>query len=188
MRKLIYVMLLVVPVLVFAGVGIGSADDAADFDFILPSVVAVFLSDAAITWDFNDIGPTVNSNNPEFPPADVSDFPLYYEPSSPSARPYQTVDYLVMFAAADVDWSLTVVGDGDPNPACGITIDEIEYAANPPVAWTAFSTTAAVVASGTGVTGGWVSLEQNYRVEIDGDEVNGGANSTCTITYSIQTL
>jgi len=188
MRKLLYVMLLVVPVLVFADVGIGSAAEDAEFEFILPSVVAVELDNPNITWDFNAIGPAVNPNNPEFPPADVSDFPLYYEPSSPSARPYQTVDYLVMFAAADVDWRLSVIGDGNPNPACGITIDEIEYAANPPAAWTAFGTVAAEIASGTGVTGGWASLEQNYRVEIDGDEVNGGANSTCTITYTIQTL
>lgn len=182
MRKLLYVMLLVVPVLVFADVGIGSASEPADFEFILPSIVAVQISNANITWDFNDV--TVNLNNPTFPPAA---FPEYYEPTSPNARPYQTIDYLVMFAGATVDWELTVVGDGDPAPACGIAIDEIEYAADPPVAWTAFSTTAAAVASGSGVTGGWQSLDQNYRVEINGDEANT-ASSTCTITYSIQTL
>ena len=182
MRKLLYVVLLVVPFLVFGDVGIGSASEDAEFEFILPSIVAVEISSANITWDFNDV--TVNLNNPVFPPAA---FPEYYEPTSPNTRPYQTIDYLVMFAGATVDWELTVVGDGDPAPACGIAIDEIEYAANPPVAWTAFSTTAAAVARGSGTTSGWQSLDQNYRVEIDGDETNT-ASSTCTITYSIQTL
>jgi hypothetical protein len=182
MRKLLYVVLLVVPVLVFGDVGIGSAAEDAEFEFILPSIVAVYISNASIVWDFANV--SSNANNPAFPPAS---FPEYYEPSSPNVRPYQTIDYLVMFAGATVDWELTVVGDGDPAPACGIAIDEIEYAANPPVAWTPFSTTAAAVASGSGTTSGWQSLDQNYRVEIDGDEANT-ASSTCTITYSIQTL
>jgi hypothetical protein len=182
MSKLICVLLLVLPVLVFAGVGIGSAQEPADFEFILPSIVAVLLSDASITWDFTDI--TVNGNNPAFPPAG---FPEYYEPSSPNVRPYQTIDYLVMFAGASVNWSLTVAGGSDPAPACGIDLDEIQYADNPPAGWTAFSTTAAVLQSGSGSTSGWDQMEHNYRVEIDGDESNT-ASSSCTITYTITAL
>jgi hypothetical protein len=182
MSKLICVFLLVLPVLVFADVGIGSAQEPADFEFILPSIVAVLLSDANITWDFTDI--TVNANNPAFPPAA---FPEYYEPSSPNTRPSQTIDYLVMFAGASVDWELTVEGGGDPAPACGITLGEIEYADNPPAGWTAFSTTPAVIQSGSGSTSGWDQMEHNYRVGIDGNESNT-ASSSCVITYTIQTL
>jgi hypothetical protein len=182
MKKLLCVLLLVLPVLVFADVGIGSAQEPADFEFILPSIVAVLLSDASITWDFTDI--TVNANNPAFPPAA---FPEYYEPSSPNTRPYQTVDYLVMFAGASVNWSLTVEGDGDPAPACGITLGEIEYADNPPAGWTAFNTTPAVIQSGSGSTSGWDQMEHNYRVGIDGGESNT-ASSSCTITYTITAL
>jgi hypothetical protein len=183
MRKLIYVSLLVLPVFVFGqSWGVDSTGTVADFEFILPSIVAINVSNSTIQWNFSD--PTLNANNPAFPPAA---FPEYYEPTSPNARPYQTIDYLVLFAGVTVDWELRVVGDGDPAPACGIALDEIEYAANPPVAWTPFSTTAAAVASGSGVTGGWQSLDQNYRVEINGDETNT-AYSTCQITYTIQTL
>lgn len=183
MRKLVYLMLAVVPLLVFADVGIGSAQEPADFEFILPSIVAVLISDASITWDFTDV--SVNANNPAFPPAS---FPEYYEPTTPNARPYQTVDYLVMFAGGATNWQLTVEGDGDPAPACGITLGEIAYADDPPVAWTPFAVAPAVIDNGSGPTNGWLSLDHNYRVEIDGDESNPGTDPTCTITYTIQTL
>ncbi len=182
MRNLIYITLLVLPVLVFGAVGVSPQNEPADFEFILPSIVAVLLSDASITWDFGSID--VNLNNPAFPPAA---FPAYYEPSSPNVRPYQTVDYLVMFIGGATNWQLTIEGDGNPAPACGIDLDEIEYAANPPGAWTSLAIAPAVVASGAGTTSGWQSLDHNYRVEIDGDETIT-ASSTCTITYTIQTL
>ncbi len=181
MRK-IYLSLLVLPLFVFGAVGASPQSESADFEFILPSIVAVLLSDASITWDFGSID--LNLNNPAFPPAA---FPEYYEPSSPNVRPYQTIDYMVMFIGAATDWQLTVEGDGDPAPACGITLGEIEYADNPPVAWTPFAVAPAVIASGTGTTSGWQSMDHNYRVEIDGDESNT-ASSTCVITYTIQTL
>ena len=181
MRKL-FLPLLVLPLFVFGAAGPSPQSEAADFEFILPSIVAVVLSDAAITWDFGNIA--VNLNNPVFPPAA---FPAYYEPSSPNVRPYQTVDYMVMFIGGATNWQLTVVGSGDPVPACGIALGEIAYADNPPGAWTAFALVPAVIASGSGTTAGWQQLEHNYRVEIDGDET-GTASSTCTITYTIQTI
>ena len=182
MRNFLYISLLVLPVFAFGAVGASPQSESADFEFILPSIVAVLLSDANITWDFGNIG--VNANNPVFPPPV---FPEYYEPSSPNVRPYQTVDYMVMFIGGATNWQLTIQGSGDPAPACGITIDEIEYADNPPGAWTPFAVAPAVVASGAGTTNGWLSLDHNYRVEIDGDETNT-ASSTCVITYTIQTL
>ncbi|MEO0294039.1 MAG: hypothetical protein ABIN61_07465, partial [candidate division WOR-3 bacterium] len=69
----------------------------------------------------------------------------------------------------------------------GIELSEIEYADNPPVNWVSFSTSPSVIESGSGSTLGWQHLEQNYRVEIDGDETNT-ASSSCVITYTIQTL
>lgn len=179
---IIYITLLVLPVFVFGAVGASPQSEPADFEFILPSIVAVLISDANITWDFNGID--VNLNNPVFPPAA---FPEYYEPSSPNVRPYQTVDYMVMFIGAVTNWQLTIEGDGDPAPACGITLGEIEYADDPPGAWTPLAVAPAVVASGVGTTAGWQSLDHNYRVEIDGDETNT-ASSTCIVTYTIQTF
>jgi hypothetical protein len=181
MRKF-YISLLVLPLLAFGAVGVSPQSESADFEFILPSIVAVLLSDASITWNFNSID--ANLNNPAFPPAG---FPAYYEPSSPNVRPYQTVDYMVMFVGGATNWQLTVEGDGDPSPGCGITLGEIEYADNPPAGWTPFAIAPAVIASGTGTTSGWRSLDHNYRVEIDGDETIT-ASSTCVITYTIQTL
>ena len=181
MRKVLYIALLVLPVFVFADIDTdGDASEPADFEFIIPEIVGVQISDASIIWNFGTMA--------GFPPAS---FPAYYEPTTPAARPYQTIDYLV-WGFGGVSWELTIEGDADPAPACGILIGDIEYAEDDGGGalvggWTALTTSAVAVESGAASTGGWATLYQDYQVNIDGDEVNTGSSS-CTVTYTIQTL
>jgi hypothetical protein len=181
MRKLLYVSLLVLPVFVFGAIGIGiPASEPADFNFVIPEIVGILISDVSIEWDF--------SSMVGFPPAA---FPAYYEPTTPAARPYQTIDYLV-WGFGGVSWELTIEGGGDPAPACGILLGDIEYAEDDGGGalvggWTALTTSAVAVESGAANTGGWVTTYQDYQVNIDGDETNT-SGSNCTVTYTIQTL
>ncbi len=182
MRKLLYVMLLVIPVLIFASVGIGSAAEPAIFNFIIPQVVGVEIGTDPVQWDFG--------NMPGFPP-DPFSFPAYYEPTTPPNRPHQTIDYLV-WGFGGADWELMVEGNGDPAPACGIPLGDIEYLEDDGVggeltAWVPFTTSGVAVKSGNANTGGWAKMYQDYQVNITGDEILTGG-STCTITYTIQSL
>jgi len=173
MRKLLYVMFLVLPVFVF-GAGPSPQSESADFDFILPTIVAVFLSSADITWNFGTMA--------GFPPVPPDAFPQYYEPNVPVASPDQTITYMVLFAGGAA-WQLTVAGLlGGPTPACGIDLDEIEYE-DPDIGWTPFTVAQAPLDNGTGSI--IRQRNHNYRVEIDGDEDYTGTSS-CVITYTIQ--
>ncbi|MEJ2355161.1 MAG: hypothetical protein P8Y62_04570 [candidate division WOR-3 bacterium] len=181
MRKLIYVAILVLPLFVFGEIGIGvPASEEAEFQFVIPEVVGVEISDANIEWDFSSMA--------GFPPAA---FPAQYEPTTPAARPYQTIDYFV-WGFGGASWELTIAGNGDPSPACGIALGDIEYAEDDGAGalvggWTALTTSAAVIESGSANTGGWATTYQDYQVNIDGNETNTGG-SNCTVTYTIQTL
>ncbi len=185
MRKLLYITLLVLPVFVFGAVGVSPRSEPAVFNFMIPEIVGVQISDASITWDFSSMA--------GFPPAA---FPQPYEPTTPAARPHQAISYLVWgLGDGTTNWELTVDGNADPAPACGITLAEIEYAEDDGTGtligpWTSF-----VVAPGPAIdngatsTGGWVTMYHDYQVNIDGDEIYpAGGTSSCTITYTIQTL
>jgi hypothetical protein len=177
MSRLICILLLVLPVLVF---GATQSDDA-EFNFVIPEIVGIVVG-GDVEWDFGSMA--------GFPPAA---FPAYYEPTTPAARPYQTIDYLV-WGFGSTSWELTVEGDGNPAPACGILLGDIEYAEDDGGGalvggWTAFTTSGVAVQSGAASTGGWLTMYQDYQVNIDGDEIlTTGTGSSCTITYTIQTL
>jgi len=180
MKNLICVLLLVLPVLVFGAIGVSPQSENAIFQFVIPEIVGVNINNANITWDFSTMA--------GFPP---TAFPVYYEPTTPAARPYQTIDYLV-WGFGKASWELTVEGNTDPAPACGILLSDIEYAEDDGAGallggWTAFTTSAAAVQTGAASTGGWSTMYQDYQVNIDGDEILSGGSS-CTITYTIQTL
>jgi hypothetical protein len=181
MRKLIYIALLILPVFVFGqSVGLSPQSEQADFEFIIPEIVGVQIGTDPVQWDFSSMA--------GFPPVA---FPAYYEPTTPAARPHQTIDYLV-WGFGSASWELTVEGSGDPAPACGILIGDIEYAEDDGEGslvggWAAFTTSAAAVQTGSANTGGWATMWQDYQVNIDGDETLTGISS-CTVTYTIQTL
>ena len=181
MRKLLYITLLVLPVFVFADVGISPQDEEAEFHFVIPEIVGIEISTDPVEWDFGSMA--------GFPPAA---FPQTYEPTTPLARPHQTIDYLVWGFGNSASWEITVEGDDNPLPACGILLGDIEYAEDDGAGsltsgWAAFTTSPVAVQSGAASTGGWATMYQDYRVNITGDETYTN-DSYCTITYTIQTL
>jgi hypothetical protein len=184
MKKLIF-LALVLPVIVFAQVrATGPSPQSADatLTFIIPTGVGIYVNNNA-EWDFSNI--TLNPSNPIYPPAA---YPEQYYPTTPAASPYQQLEYMVSGSpsASPVNWVLTVSGDGDPGS--GILLSDIEHSPAGMSSWDAFNTSAApdTIASGSGNTGGWQSLDQDYRVNIDGDEEQT-AGVSCVLTYTIQT-
>lgn len=185
MKRLFYLFLLI-PFTTYAvsatSVDVDKTNALIPVTMGIIDIVWITVQRNTITWDFNEIDR--NSNNPPFPP---TSFPQYYEPSRPNTRYYQRIRYRVRGIGWPADnWALSVVGAGDPAPPCGILLSDIEYGDGAAGTWAPFSTTPAVLASGTGDTSGWQQLYQDYRVQLTGDETNT-AGSTTTITYIIQT-
>lgn len=162
--------------------GLSPQSVTATLNFIIPTVVGIYVNNDAI-WDFNNI--MLNPSNPIYPPAF---YPEQYYPTTPVASPYQRLEYIVAGSAASspVNWFITVYGDGDPGS--GILLSDIEHSSAGMGSWNALNTTAApdTIANGSGNTGGWQSLNQDYRVTLDGDEEQT-AGVSCVLTYTIQT-
>jgi len=184
MKKVIF-WVFVLPLVVFTQVratGPSPQSAVATLTFVIPTGVGIYVNNDA-EWDFGNI--TNNPNNPVYPPVV---YPEHYYPTSPSASPYQQLEYMVSGSpsASPVNWFLTVSGDGDPGS--GILLSDIEYSPAGMGSWDAFNTSAApdTIESGSGNTGGWQSLNQDYRVNIGGDEEQT-AGVSCVLTYTIQT-
>jgi len=184
MRKLLPVVALL-PVLVFGtGFSFGASpkSQTATLQFAFPTWVAIWVQND-VTWDFSNI--QSNAANPEYPP-DISaghNFPQYYYPTDPNSSPYLVIRYWTNAAAA-TNWQLTVAGDADP--ATWLPLSDIEYSDAGAGSWTALSTTANPIRSGAGNTGGFENADQDWRVNITGDEEEG--NVSCTVTYTMETL
>jgi len=183
MKKLFYLLLLV-PIIALGvsstGVGVDKTTASLAVPMDIKEKVKIRIGINTVTWDFNEIN--INPNNPPFPP---TSFPEYYEPSDPSDRYYQTIEYQVTGQAEN--WEVTIAGAGDPAPACGILLSDIEYGDGAAGVWTPLSSEPQVLSSGSGNTHGWVVIFQDYRVKIDGNETNTIGSST-TIIYTIQTF
>jgi hypothetical protein len=175
MRKLIF-LILILPVMLLSQ---DSDSSTAVLTFIIPSGVGIVVNNDA-EWDFSNI--TLNPSNPVYPPAL---YPEQYYPTTPSASPYQQLEYMVA-GGSPVDWVLTVYGSSDPGS--GILLSDIEHSPAGMDSWDAFNTSAApdTLANGSGNTGGWQSLNQDYRVTLDGDEEQT-AGVSCVLIYTIQT-
>ncbi len=185
MKKFFYLFLLI-PIIASGvsstGVGVSKTTASLAVPMGIIDMVWINVQRNTITWDFNEIDR--NANNPPFPPAS---FPAYYEPSRPNTRYYQRIRYRVrgiLWPAGN--WEVTISGAGDPSPACGIPLSDIEYGDGAAGVWSPISTVPQVIASGSGDIG-WQNLYQDYRVRITGDETSTGG-STTIITYMIQTL
>lgn len=184
MKRMILVFA-ILPVMLFAqssSEGPSPQSTTADLTFIIPAAVGIYVNNNA-EWNFSNIG--LNPSNPVYPPAA---YPEVYYPTSPDASPYQQLEYMVAGSSSGspVNWLLTVSGDGDPGS--GILLSDIEHSPAGMGSWDAFNTAAApdTIVSGSGNTGGWQSLDQDYRVTLDGDEEQT-AGVSCVLTYTIQT-
>jgi len=182
MKKMILVFA-VLPVMLFSqSIGPSPQSATADLTFIIPAAVGIYVNNNA-EWNFANIG--LNLSNPVYPPAA---YPEAYYPTSPNTSPYQQLEYMVSGSpvGSPVNWYLTVAGDGDPGS--GILLSDIEHSPAGMASWDAFNTAAApdTLVNGSGNTGGWQSLDQDYRVTLDGDEEQT-AGVSCILTYTIQT-
>lgn len=179
-------LFLLIPIIAMGISSTGVEVDKTTASLALPmgiiDIVWINVQRNTITWDFNEIDR--NANNPTFPPAS---FPEFYEPSRPNTRYYQRIRYRVrgiLWPAGN--WEVTIAGAGNPTPACGILLTDIQYGDGAAGVWTPLSTVPQVIASGSGDIG-WQNLYQDYRVRLDGDESTTGG-STTVVTYMIQIL
>ncbi len=185
MKKLFYLFFLI-PFVASGVSSTGVGVDKTTASLVLPmgiiDIVWITVQRNSITWDFTEIDR--NANNPAFPP---TYFPEFYEPSRPNTRNYQRIRYRVRgFLWPAGSWEVTIAGAGDPSPACGILLTDIEYGDGAAGVWSPLSTVPQVLASGSGDVG-WTNLYQDYRVRLDGDETYT-SGSTTIITYMIQIL
>lgn len=185
MKKILYLFSLL-PIITTGASSTGVGIDKTTASVVIPmgiiDIVSINVQRNTITWDFNQIDR--NANNPPFPPAS---FPAYYEPSQPQNRYYQRIRYRIRGQGWPAgDWEVTIAGAGDPVPACGILLSDIEYGDGALGVWSSISTVPQVIASGNGDIG-WTNLFQDYRVRLTGDETSTGG-STTIITYMIQTF
>ncbi len=184
MRKMI-LLVIILPVILFAqgrASGLSPQSETATLTFIIPTAVGIYVNNNA-EWDFNNI--MINPSNPIYPPVV---YPQQYYPTTPVSSPYQQLEYMVTGSsiASPVNWAVSVSGDGDPGS--GILLSDIEHSPAGMGSWDAFNTAASpdTLVNGSGNTGGWQSLNQDYRVTLDGDEEQT-AGVSCILTYTIQT-
>ncbi len=164
------------------GVGVGKTTASLAVPMGIIDIVWINVQRNTITWDFNEIDR--NANNPVFPP---TSFPEFYEPSRPNTRYYQRIRYRIRGIGWPAgNWEVTIAGAGDPSPACGILLIDIEYGDGAAGVWFPLSTVPQIITSGSGDVG-WQNLYQDYRVKMDGDE-SSTAGSTTIVTYMIQIL
>lgn len=185
--KRIFYLLIVVPVVVLAvsstAVGVDETTALVPVPMGIIDMVTITIQRNTITWDFNRIDR--NANNPPFPP---TSFPRYYEPSNPNQRRYQRIRYSIRGIGYPAgNWEVTIAGTGNPAPACGILLSDIEYGDGAAGVWSPLSTVPQVLASGRGDVRRQRNIYQDYRVRIDGNETRTSGSST-TIIYMIQTF
>jgi hypothetical protein len=186
--KRIFYLLFVIPIVALAvtstGVGVEKTEALVPVPMGIWDMIWITVQTNTITWDFNRIDR--NANNPSFPPAS---FPEYYEPSQPNRRYYQRIRYRILgFGWPAGNWEITIAGAGDPAPACGILLSDIEFGDGAAGVWSPLSTVPQVILRGSGnVWPQYRNIDQDYRVRIDGNETYTSGSST-TIIYTVQTF
>ncbi len=152
---------------------------------LIPQRVGLDLSGTNVTFDLSD--PSVT-----YPP---SAFPGYYFPTDPTTTPHVP---LAVFSNSPNGWTLTVIASGDFDAT--LPVSQLFYAATgeaqtadgtaaPGGNWIAFSATAATnVASDVTRTTGWDDYDQDYELQITGNEAVIDPGATVTITYTLTAL
>ncbi len=151
----------------------------------IPTRVGIDLSGGNIVFDLGDASVT-------YPPAS---FPGYYMPTTPVASPNVPLSVFCNVAAG---WNLTVQSDGDFDAS--LPVSQLFYAdageaqtadgsAAPGGNWVAFSAAApTAVASDVSRTTGWDAYNQDYELQITGNEASLDPGVFVTITYTITSL
>ncbi len=162
--------------------GTSPVTNTIDVTVLIPLRVGIDLSGTDVTFDLSDASVV-------YPP---TTFPGYYYPTSPAATPYVP---LSVFCNNSAGWTLTVQASGDFDVSLPVT--QLYYAptgtaapadgtASPAAPWTSFSAAAATtVASDTDKTTGWDSYDQDYLLQITGNEDVIDPGTTVTMTYTL---
>lgn len=163
-------------------VGTSPVPNALDVSVRIPERVGIKLAGDNLEFFLDDASVT-------YPPAS---FPGYYFPTGGvTATPYVPLE---VFCNNPAGWTLTVVASGDFDASLPVT--QLFYApdgegltpdgdAAPGGNWTAFTTAEATVASSAVKTSGWENHDQDYQLQITGEEDMIDPASTVTITYTI---
>ncbi len=183
-------VLLVLLVLVMAvpAFALGSISGASPIDNTLtvtvriPTRVGINLSGGNVTFDLGTV---------TYPP---TLFPGYYLPTAPAATPFVP---LSVFCNVTAGWELTVIASADFDATLPVT--QLYYAdAGEAISadgaavggtWAAFSTASSgVVAGAFARTTGWDPYDQDYQLQITGNEAVIDPGAVVTITYTITSL
>lgn len=164
--------------------GNSPVNNTLDVTVRIPSRVGIDLSGGNLTFDLSDATAV-------YPPAS---FPGYYFPVPAVASPHVPLSVFCNVAAG---WDLTVLASGDFDAT--LPIGQLFYApagegitadgtAAPAGNWTAFTTAAVQVATDNARTTGWDAYNQDYELQITGNEAAIDPGVTVTITYTITSL
>lgn len=161
--------------------GASPITNSLDVSVILAARVGINLSGTDVTFDLTGAN---------YPPDTL---PGYYLPTAPGATPFVP---LSVFCNTSVGWLLEVSASG-PFDAT-LPVSQLYYAPAgevittdgdvPGGSWVGFSTTDATVATAAAKTNGWQALNQDYMLQITGNEDAAMGTATVTITYTISTL
>lgn len=161
--------------------GTSPTSNALDVSVRIPERVGIKLAGDNLLFDLGDASVT-------YPPAS---FPGYYFPTGGvTATPYVPLE---VFCNNPAGWTLTVIAGGDFDASLPVT--QLFYAPDGEAKtadgsavggnWTAFSTVSATVTSSATKTNGWENHDQDYQLQITGNEDVIDPASTVTITYTI---
>jgi len=196
MKRLVAILFLIIPAIVFGNQIIGGPGsrimgfaprdtliDTLDVTIILPARIGLYVN-GNTTFDLSS--PLVT-----YPPAL---YPGYYDPTAVAGTNTDGVDVQVFSNSNTMTWYLQT--QGLDNLASTIALDQLYYApdgtANPPDGndppgggWVAFTNAYVQIASGL-KTSGWVTRNQDYvfQAEID-DEPTGATGEIFTIFYRL---
>ncbi len=179
------VLIMAVPAFALGSIaGASPIDNTLEVLVRIPTRVGINLSGTNIEFDLGDVAVT-------YPPAA---FPGYYLPTAPAATPYVPLSVFCNVAAG---WTLTVIADVDFDASLPVT--QLYYANDGEAksvdggavggTWAAFSTAVSgAVANAAARTTGWDNYDQDYQLQITGNEAAMDPSTTVTITYTITSL
>ncbi|MCK4524202.1 hypothetical protein KAU15_04675, partial [candidate division WOR-3 bacterium] len=164
--------------------GTSPLDNTLTVTVRIPTRVGINLSGGNVTFDLGDVAVT-------YPPAL---FPGYYFPTAPAATPFVP---LSVFCNVTAGWTLTVIASADFDATLPVT--QLYYAnAGEAISadggavggtWAAFSTAVSgAVANDVARTTGWDPYNQDYQLQITGNEAVIDPGVAVTITYTITSL
>lgn len=193
MKSVTKTLLIAFAVVLFAmpafaqGMAFGLSPQSVDLDVSvrIPQRVGLNLTGDPIQFFLDDVAVT-------YPPASL---PGYYFPTNIAATPHVP---LAVFCNVPTGWEVTAIASGDFDAS--LPVSQLYYAAAgeaqtadgtaaPGGSWAAFSSTVdGTIATDAAKTTGWDDYDQDFQLQITGDESVIDPEVTIQITYTIVAL